>query len=387
MTKGSRRALIVTGIFPPDHGGPASYVPQICDSLMEIGWGISAVITLADHAKDEGQYRWPVIRVSRIQPRLLRFIKSIYQIYRGSRDVDIVYLNGLVLEGVIACKVFRRKPVVLKIVGDLIWEKIRNAGSDIGLLEFQTKKTSIPYALLKHLQKWYTKKADSIITPSRFLSTVVNHWGVPIDKISVIYNAVNIQYLTRPISQFSGAHEHCDFIFVGRLIQLKRVEIILEICIRNKWTLKIIGDGPEREKLERLAINSNGENLIKFLGYLPRNEVINELKKARVMTIFSAHETFPHVIIEAKAVGTPVIGSRVGGIPELIDHGVNGLLVNPEDTSRLEMSMRDLLCNHELQAKFIQNSKKQIEEEFQWASLVVKTEHVFNKTILNFNKQ
>lgn len=387
MTKDRRSVLVVTGIFPPDHGGPASYVPQICDSLADLGWNIPAVITLADDENSSDQYRWPVVRIARSQPRLLRFIKSIIHIYKISKSADVIYLNGLVLEGIVACKLFRKKPVVVKVVGDLIWEKARNEGSNIGLLEFQIQQNHIYYEFLKRLQKWYINKANLVITPSIFLSKVVSEWGIPINRISVIHNAINTQFINALTPQYRCVEVSCDFIFMGRLIQLKRVEIILEICIRNGWYLKIIGDGPERKKLENLVADIGGEKFIKFMGHLPREEAFWALKTARVMTIFSAHETFPHVILEAKVAGVPVIGSKVGGIPELINHGVNGLLVEPKDISGLEIAMRSLLYDEELQAKFIKNSKKQIEEEFEWPSLVLKTQHVLKQAILRIEKQ
>ena len=119
--------LIVTGIFPPDHGGPASYTSFIARELIAKGIGISGLVTLSDQIDFKDELDIPVVRILRKSPRLFRMFKTISIIYKMSKDADVVYLNGLVLEGIIACKLLSRTPVVIKVVGDLIWEKYKNS--------------------------------------------------------------------------------------------------------------------------------------------------------------------------------------------------------------------------------------------------------------------
>jgi glycosyltransferase involved in cell wall biosynthesis len=114
------------------------------------------------------------------------------------------------------------------------------------------------------------------------------------------------------------------FLVIGRLTQEKGVDTLLRAW--GEWPLEIIGDGEERRALERLAPSS-----VSFLGAIPGSEVSDALTRARALLIPSRSEGLPRVVIEAFAAGVPVIASRVGGLPELVEHSVSGLLVGVDD--------------------------------------------------------
>ena len=90
----------------------------------------------------------------------------------------------------------------------------------------------------------------------------------------------------------------------------------------------IAGDGPDREALERLGYG-------RFLGALPRREVLELFSAGDASLLSSAWENFPHTVVESLAVGTPVIATRTGGVAEVLEDGVNGLVVEPGDVARL----------------------------------------------------
>ena len=103
-------------------------------------------------------------------------------------------------------------------------------------------------------------------------------------------------------------------------------------------TLLVVGDGEERARLERLA----GDR-VRFLGAQPREQVLRVLRAADVAVLSSRWENFPHVLVEALAVGTPVVATAVGGVPEIVEDGVNGLLVPAEDPEALAAALRRVL--------------------------------------------
>ena len=181
------RVLLVTGIFPPDHGGPASYVPQIARGLANLGHEIVAVVTLSDSlSHDDSRYPFAVCRIRRGGSRLLRWLKTVRTIHRLARDADVAYLNGLVLEGIVGSKVLGRCPAVVKVVGDLIWEKARNQRATLLDIDaFQRAALPLRWSLLRRLQGWYTGLADAVITPSRYLAGVVTGWGVAPSRLRV----------------------------------------------------------------------------------------------------------------------------------------------------------------------------------------------------------
>ncbi len=126
-TERKSNILIVTGIFPPDIGGPASYVPKIASELSKRGWKVT-VLTLSDFLNhDDSDYSFRVIRLLRPQKKWRRVPQTIWAIARYAEDADVLFANGLFLESVVAAR-WKRKPLVMKIVGDWAWERGVNKG-------------------------------------------------------------------------------------------------------------------------------------------------------------------------------------------------------------------------------------------------------------------
>lgn len=364
------RVVVVTGIYPPDHGGPASYVPAICNSIIDKGHQVIGVVTLSDDlqmAKEQNSF--PVYRVLRSKKKPLRLYKVISIIWRLSRDADLVYLNGLVLEGVLACKILRRKKIAIKVVGDLVWERAQNDKINVNLEEFQRTRIGFKYEILKKLQSWYTRKADLIITPSHYMAKIITLWGIPSEQIKVIHNGIEAEVP-------KGIRKKADYdvVVVGRLIPLKRIPHVVEICAKNKWSMRIIGDGPERQTLETLASNiSNG--IISFSGSIRKDEVPAAIATGKILVLNSIHETFPHVLLEAKSVGVAVVATNVGGIPEMVHDGLDGLLVFPDDASALESAIQSLLDNPEKREQLVGAGMIQVARDFNWNNLSAQTVH------------
>ena len=99
--------------------------------------------------------------------------------------------------------------------------------------------------------------------------------------------------------------------------------------------LLVAGDGPEREEMERLA-----SERVRFLGPLPREDVLRLFRAADASLLSSTWENFPHTVVESLAVGTPVIATAVGGVPEVVKDGENGLLVPPGDAGGLAAAIQ-----------------------------------------------
>ncbi len=363
------KILVVTSIFPPDHGGPASYVPAICTALSDHHQ--VQVITLADDVNSSDYYPFSIVRIPRQMNRLLRTIKVISEIYRCAKFSDVVYLNGLVFEGVLAAKILSRKKVVIKVVGDLIWERARLARVTQCLVhEFHAEKLSLYWRFLRRLQCWYTQRADKVITPSEYLRKVVQSWGVERDKTTTIYNAVEIAEPSNLLeSEF-------DFVTVCRLVPWKGVDVLIRLAAKNGWRLNIVGDGPDRAVLEALVRSLDARSLVVFSGHVPKERVSHELRRARVFVLNSSYEGLPHVVLEAKAAGVPVIATAVGGTPEAIRDGWDGALVDHDDIHSLEKTLMSLLSDHSLRTKYVDNSLARMVSEFSFDQMVRRTEEL-----------
>lgn len=358
------RILVVTGIFPPDHGGPASYVPTIARGLQQRGHEIVAVITLSERLDhDDRHYGFPVLRLPRTYFRPLRWVKTVLEITRQARRADVIYLNGLVLEGILAARFFIRRPVVVKVVGDLIWEKARNSGAvHLELDAFQAFRLPLRWRLFRWLQGWYTSQADAVITPSRYLARIVMNWGVDAARVHVIYNAVTLP----PASQSSPNPGSYDLVTVARLVPWKGLADLIEVAGELGLRLRIVGEGPLRGELEAQALRGGAR--VSFAGHVVHDRIADEIRSARLFVLNSSYEGLPHIVLEAKTAGVAVLASAAGGTPETIHHGVDGWLVPVGDKTALAAAVRQLLDDDWTRAGLVQAGFRQVAEQFSFST-------------------
>lgn len=128
------------------------------------------------------------------------------------------------------------------------------------------------------------------------------------------------------------------FVTVGSLDARKAVDVIIKafaLSSLDNFELVVIGNGPDLQKLRRLAFDLGVGERVHFEGALGKEEVIERLRNARASIIASRMDTSPNVVTEAHAIGLPVIGTRVGGIPEMIDHGKDGWTVEMDDADAM----------------------------------------------------
>lgn len=354
---------MVTGIFPPDTGGPASYVPAISELLWRDGHLIG-VVTLSDEAEVPSvEHDYPVTRILRGQNKLIRRIKTISSIYSQSKQADVVYLNGLVLEGVMAARMLARKPVVVKVVGDLIWEHARNRGvTRLDIDEFQTSR-SVPllWKLLRAVQSRYMRAANRVIVPSRYLSSVVAGWGVAPANLQVIYNAVEVApWANAPTPAY-------DLVTVARLVPWKGIRELIEIAAAKGWAMLVVGDGPLRAQLEEQAAALGAR--VTFAGHVPKREVGDLIRQAKVFVLNSTYEGLPHIVLEAKLAQRVVVATAVGGTPETIDQGVNGYLVPLGDRAALTSTLEELLTDDALRDRVAAAGETHAKTQFSFANM------------------
>ncbi len=147
--------LIVTGVFPPDIGGPATYVPEMARALVKRGHTVT-VLTLSDDVKGlRDDYTFSVTRLPRSSYKAWRWTRTVARIiHLGSKNADVLFVNGLAMEAALA-NYLLRKPIVHKVVGDWAWERstIRGWVTE-NFEEFQDQCHGIRVEALKTLQRW-----------------------------------------------------------------------------------------------------------------------------------------------------------------------------------------------------------------------------------------
>ncbi len=373
------KVLIVTGIFPPDIGGPATYVPRIATALSDRGHQI-AVVTLSDRVDhDDGQYPFRVTRIPRRQFRPLRWLRTVIQIVRLGRRVDVVFVNGLAKEAALA-KLILRKPMVLKVVGDQAWEIATVRGWVIdGFEDFQHRRHGLRVEALKLLRTWWTHRADRLIANSEYMASWVVHWGIAREKLVVVYNSAESVEEVEPA--IIPLKTPVNLVTVTRLVPWKRTEGLLEAIAQIDGVgLVIIGDGPERDHLQGLAEKLVVADRVIFAGQNSRPETLALMAASDVFVLNSSWESFAHAVLEAMALGVPVVATAVGGTLEEIEDGRNGLLVGPDHRSLVE-AIRACVDDPELGMRFAEEGRAIVREKFGVETMVRRTERVLLETV------
>lgn len=163
----------------------------------------------------------------------------------------------------------------------------------------------------------YRKNVNKLITPSRFYYEKYSEWGWPKDKLIYIPNYVDSSTF-RP-EYDPGTY----FLYFGRLSGEKGLATLIRAACKAKVALKIVGTGPEDASLKALAVAQQGD--IEFLGYRSGVDLHNIVRAARAVVLPSEwYENAPMSVLESYALGKPVIGARIGGIPELVIEGETG---------------------------------------------------------------
>lgn len=366
---------MITGIFPPDIGGPATYVSRLASALHQKHHTV-CVITLGE---DVAGYPFPVKKVSRTYSLPLRLaVLFVFLIRYGWRS-DIWYINGLELPAVLAGKLLRKR-MVMKIVGDYAWERAMNLGLTTDCIdEFQYKKQHWKVEIHKKLRAWLTRQVKRVITPSQYLKKLVCGWGVSNKRIDVIYNAV--EQFPEDVGTKSEIRKQLGFsendrliITVGRLVSWKGIDQLIQAIPHLDCSVKllVIGDGPEKNKLTELARALSVTTHVQFWGKANRSQVLSCLRASDIFVLNTAYEGFSHVLLEAMMVGVPVITTPAGGNPELVAHLKNGILIEQNTGEELTKQLSNLLDNVSLQTKLIEEGKAAA-QRYSWDRLLQQT--------------
>jgi len=365
------RICIVSGIFPPDIGGPATYLLNICKKISDSGHKIS-VITFGDEYID---FPFPVQKFSRKIPPFIRLLLAFIKIIKLRKEIDIIFtLGGPWDSGIpgLLAKIILGKPMVTKVTGDIAWERARIKHLiDDGIEEFQIRRYSIEVEFFRWIQDFVVKKADRVVVPSNYLKSIVEGWGIPSHKIDIIYNAIKEEDFTIFISQAEARRElgingkiNKLILVVARLAPWKGIDMLIKILPRlnKEIRLIVVGDGLDIQRLKDLAQTIGVEKRVMFIGRIPYNRIGVYLKAADVFALPSSYEGMPHTILEAMIAGIPIVATNIGGIPELIEHGREGLLFESEDSSGLEESVSRLLEDSAMALKFIESAKEKVKQ-------------------------
>ena len=335
--------LITVGIFPPDIGGPASFVPKISKYLINKGHNIK-IICLSDKEHLDYKDEFSVIRINRNLPIISRWFKTIVKIYNVSKKSDLIFVNGLGTEATIA-NLFSRKKVIRKIVGDPVWERVYNKKLiNESFDDFQENKHGIFISLQKIIRNWSINKSNLIITPSQHLKAFINKIGVD-NKTLVINNGVTIQETNKKVFQ----NNIIQLLVVSRLVSQKNIDTIIKavkVMENESIILNIIGDGSEINNLKNLVEDYELEEKVNFIGKIENAKLNEYLSNADIFVQASNYEGLPHSILEAINYEIPILSTEVGGCSVLLNKGERGYIIPlPISETGISEGIRTIINN------------------------------------------
>ena len=357
------RVLITSPIFPPDLGGPSVYVPSVGRFLLERGHEVKVVAFCSDPAPSG--YPFEVVSIAR-GPLPLRYVKAFFSVVRHARGCDAVFVQEhLALLHVLAARLVGT-PVVIRMMVDGAWEIAHRKGWIEGdsIDRFQSRRDyGWKVRLTRALQRRWWAWSKRIIAPSEYLRQIaVKTYGVAPEKVLKIHNAYNgpdeARETPAQAREQLGLREGPRYLLtVCRLMVWKRVDGILRALVNlpeelGEVHLLVAGDGDMLGPWTRLATELGIAERVHFLGNRPYAEIPLLMRASDLFVLNSEYEGLSHTLLEACALGTPVVATDVCGNPEVIESGVNGILVPAGDHAALCEAIAEILANPALRERF-----------------------------------
>ena len=222
----------------------------------------------------------------------------------------------------------------------------------------------------------YTKKIDYIITPSEFYRGKFIQDGVNENKIEAIHNSIEMNdYNIETLDEGYA-------LYFGRLSKEKGILNLIDAFVKtkSKGLLYIAGEGPEKETIENIIKENKLEDRVKLLGFLNKEQMTDVTRKCRFVVVPSIwYENCPYSVLETLAIGKPVIGANIGGIPELVNHNDNGFIY--DTVEELTSYMDKLFEDDDLFNKYCAESKRLAETLYSRDGYYEKLMRIYNDVL------
>lgn len=259
-------------------------------------------------------------------------------------------------------------------------------GGDIDLYPYYK-----PFTM--RLTKMVIAGTDQLVAVSNNLATKATSLAAPKNKIQAIHNGCDLQKFTFTFAarletrnQLGFTAEDKILLFIGSLQRDKGIyELITSFSYLSlrypDLYLIIVGDGPEQQLIKKKVAQINLQKRIYFAGQIPHSKIPEIMSAGDIFVLPSYFEGFPNVVKEAMACSRPVIATRIGGIPEIVENGETGLLINPQDVKSLTDAAAKLVENKELCARMGSEARKIVEQKFSWEHNVEEHIRIYERLI------
>ena len=327
------KILLITGIYPPDIGGPATYIPRFAKFLSQQNLEVTTIALRPPGQIGEENKDWEEIFIPRHKNKLLRFVDGVSVILKYGHKSDYIFSNGLFLEASVA-NLFLRKKSTAKIVGDPVWEKfINQTGSKVTLKEFNENKIPFPQRFQRITYNWAFSRFTHLTTPGDELSRTIKTWGNQLTA-RVIANGTECR-------QYEYQNREIDILSVSRLVQWKNVDILLEACAGLRLKIVIVGDGPDRRKLETLSSNLDLDS--DFVGQVSRSQVRDLMSNSKIFARLSDYEGLSIALVEAMMSGCRPLVSNIEANKSVVVNESIGTVIDHHNPIEVKRAISKLI--------------------------------------------
>lgn len=372
------KALLVVSYFPPHRGGVELYASNIAERLCNhYAWDV-VVVTTGEGSKAEVQERNSSLKVYRLpyrcklsnSPLSLSWFWRVKEIIRVEKP-DLINIHAPV-------------PGLPDIASLLAGKCSVIVNYHMGTMRKNESLLNPIIWTYEHiLIRPMLRKAKRIISSSDYVRDcfLADYRR----KAQTITPAVDSERFHPAAATVTAPH----IVFVGSLRKTdghKNLRALLAACqeLHSQFPelrLTAVGGGDDRGIYRRLAVDMGLEEVVTFTGWLDEDELAEAYRAAAVFVLPSTNDSFPLVITEAMASGLPVISTRVGGIPTLVDDEIDGLLVDPPDAGALSEALKRILIDKDLAVRMGAAGRHKAVHSLSWSSRTEMTDKVFREVL------
>lgn len=375
------KVAILIGHYYPYIGGAEIFAQRLAEYLVRRGNKVDVItgwwdkeLVRSEVINGVNVYRIRTLRLKHFSqitlffPMFLRLLTldriESYDVFHSVGETMVAYTGA-------ATKALRKKPHIITIQGTTLATGLGN--SPVGFI-------------LRKLSRLSLKRASLVHAISRELASLAERCGA--ENVIVVPNGVDMaEFMPMEKGQ---AREKLDIpldesvvVCVARLVPVKGVDYLIRAIpllsqLNNRISLLVIGDGPQRSDLEKLALELGLRDKVKFLGALPHEQIPLYLNVADVFVQSSLHEGLGIALIEAMSCGIPVIGTKVDGIMDIIEDNQNGFLVPPRDSEAIAKAVKKIFADEDIRSRFIAKGLETVKDKFQWDDVLPKIEEVYH---------
>ena len=367
------RILLLNYEYPPLGGGAGLATAALAEGLAEQGVAVDVVTAGLDSVIGSEEACAGRLRVHRVRSRrtgiheagmldaasyLRAALPLVRRLLRTHRYDAAHFFFSLPTGALLPFLDLRGTPVVVSL-----------RGSDVPGYDPHNRGMQLAHRLLKPFTRWIWRRADRVVAVCESLGGLTLQTS-PGLRYTVVPNGVDLARFCPPGTERSNGRRTIRCLAVARLIERKGLGDLIRAFARlerGRFQLEIVGGGPDEAVLRGLVSSYGLDQEVRFRGVLDRTAVAQRYREADLFTLPSSAEAFGNVFAEALASGLPIVASNVGGIPELVEHGSNGLLVTPGDVEGLAGAIRYLAEDPKLRHEIADRNRAKAEATLEWA--------------------